>query len=163
MAATYEPIASTTLGSAASSVTFSGIAADWTDLVLVVNGHGTVNDRVIYLRFNGVSTGSLYSATRLIGYSGGAISDRYSNVDQLMAAGNWSNVASSTLICNIMSYSNTNVFKTVTTSWADNSEAVGRHVGLWRSTSAISSLLVYVDSGSLVAGSTFSLYGIKAA
>jgi hypothetical protein len=36
MAATYEPIATQTLGSAATSITFSSIAADWTDLRLVL-------------------------------------------------------------------------------------------------------------------------------
>ena len=34
-AATYEPIATTTLGSAASTITFSSISGSYTDLILV--------------------------------------------------------------------------------------------------------------------------------
>jgi hypothetical protein len=37
MATTYEPIATTTLGTAAAFITFSSIPATYTDLRLVVN------------------------------------------------------------------------------------------------------------------------------
>ena len=37
MATTYEPIATTTLGSAAASITFSSIAGTYTDLRLVLS------------------------------------------------------------------------------------------------------------------------------
>ena len=35
--ATYEPIATNTLGSAAASVTFSGISGSYTDLILITS------------------------------------------------------------------------------------------------------------------------------
>jgi hypothetical protein len=36
-------------------------------------------------------------------------------------------------------------------------------VSLWRSTAAISSVLIVPETGSFSTGSTFTLYGIKAA
>jgi len=156
-----EYINSMVLTASVTSVNFSNIPQNYQDLIIQVNGYGTVNDRVIYFRYNGVSTGTLYSTTRLLGYAGGAISDRYSNVNQHMAAGNWSNVSSSTLIVNILSYSNNNIFKTLLSEWADNSESPGVHIGLFRSTNPISSIEIYVDSGSQVSGSTFTLWGIR--
>ena len=38
MALTYEPIASTTLGSSASSISFNSISTAYTDLRLIVSG-----------------------------------------------------------------------------------------------------------------------------
>ena len=45
MTATYEKIATTTLGSAATSVTFSSISGSYTDLVLFSTGNisGTIS------------------------------------------------------------------------------------------------------------------------
>lgn len=156
-----EYINSVVLTASATSVSFSDIPQNYQDLIIQVNGYGNANDTVIYFRYNGVSTGTLYSTTRLLGYTGGAISNRYSNVNQHMAAGNWSNISSSTLIVNILSYSNNNIFKTLLSEWADNSESPGVHVGLFRSTNPISSIEIYVDSGSQVSGSTFTLWGVR--
>jgi hypothetical protein len=60
MAITYEPIATTTLGSAAASVTFSSISGSYTDLVLVVTGIGATVTTFPWIRFNGLST-NIYS------------------------------------------------------------------------------------------------------
>jgi hypothetical protein len=63
-----------------------------------------------------------------------------------------------------MSYANTNVFKTALIAGGLGSTEVNRHVGLWRSTSAVTSVgLLLNGSGNFKTGSTFSLYGIKAA
>ena len=67
MAITYEPIATTTLGTAAASVTFSTISGAFTDLVLVMafanTGVGNGND--ILMQFNSDS-GSNYSRTFIV-------------------------------------------------------------------------------------------------
>jgi hypothetical protein len=58
---TYTPLATVTLASTASSVTFSSIPATYRDLVVVHNNFGTVNnDANSNFRFNGDS-GSNYS------------------------------------------------------------------------------------------------------
>jgi len=63
MAITYEPIASTTLGSAASTITFNSIAASWTDIKLILIGTSSTGGAVIF-RFNNDS-GSNYSNVQL--------------------------------------------------------------------------------------------------
>ncbi|NBQ97859.1 MAG: hypothetical protein EBU12_06490, partial [Microbacteriaceae bacterium] len=57
---TYSQIASTTLGSAASSVTFSSIAATYTDLVIVVQAAVTAGSIALRMQFNS-DTGTNYS------------------------------------------------------------------------------------------------------
>jgi hypothetical protein len=66
MPRTYEPIASTTLGTASGTISFDSIAATWTDLVLVLNFGVATAGPTIRLRFNDDS-GSNYSYTYLGG------------------------------------------------------------------------------------------------
>ena len=66
MAATYEPIATTTLTSTQSSVDFTSISGSYTDLIVVANAaySGTVDD--IRFRLNGTGGSSTaYSYTIL--------------------------------------------------------------------------------------------------
>lgn len=160
MPATYEPIASQTLGSNAASITFSDISGSFTDLVLVLNGTNT-NDNNYLLRLNG-DTGSNYSTTRLGADSSGAWSDRASNATSITLS-NGTHTNRGLLILNVMSYSNTNVNKTVLNQSAIGTTGVGRQVGLWRSTAAVTSVTILVASNNIASGTTASLFGIKAA
>jgi hypothetical protein len=56
MAITYEPIATTTLGTAAASVTFSSISGAYTDLVLVCNGNKSSCTQLSLYIFNLMGT-----------------------------------------------------------------------------------------------------------
>lgn len=165
MPATYEPIASTTLGSAAADVTFSSVPGTFTDLVLVISGRkstGTGTDDY-KLNFNS-DTGSNYSQTFLFGNGSSASSGRNSN----LAYGPVGRFASSTAsgpsvnVIHIMSYANSNVFKTILDSSASEADVI-RRVVLWRSTNAITSIKIEGSLASLGSGTTLSLYGIKAA
>jgi hypothetical protein len=79
MAITYEPIATTTLGSDAVSVTFSTISGAYTDLVLVMNIRGSSDiESDIGMQLNS-DTGSNYSMTRIYGQAASTGSDRTSN------------------------------------------------------------------------------------
>jgi hypothetical protein len=169
MPATYEAIASTTLGSNTATVTFDSIAATWTDLVLVCTLKRTSGGEVVYVRFNN-DTGSNYSSTQLYGTGSSAASTRQSSASNGISFGVSGPNEFSPHILHVMSYANTNVYKTALTAYAvaspvTNYQAVGREVGLWRSTSAITRIDVReVGAGiSFATGSTFSLYGIKAA
>lgn len=160
VATTYEPIATTTLSSAAASVTFSSISGSYTDLVLIVNAKNTTGSQSPYLQFNS-DTGSNYSETYLRGDGTTASSGRdLSQTKGYVAFLNneWGNA-----IINIQNYSNTTTYKTIISRSA-RSTMTAAVVTLWRSTSAITSVLINADGGdTFVAGSTFTLYGIKAA
>jgi len=159
---TYQPIASVTLSSAQSSVTFSGIPQTYTDLVLVINNivsSGTGNDTA--LRFND-DTASNYSNTYMLGTGSSALSGRnpltYADNGYLDAnSGN-----PNTRIIHLMNYANTTTFKTqLTRASGQNGGQVTAYVNLWRSTSAITKILIYsAFSLSYASGSTFNLYGV---
>jgi len=164
MASTYTPIASNTLGSAAADITFSSIPGTYTDLVLVLNGGFATNTSDLYIQVGNstIDTGSNYSNTDLRGNGSAAASSRTSSVAYMRQ--NQNTVDSpSTWVINVMSYANTNVFKTLLSSFASAGNGVERTVSLWRSTSAITELKVYTSSGNLSSGFTASLYGVKAA
>ena len=163
MPATYEPISSTTLGSNTQTITFSSIPGTYTDLRVIANAsYATGGVDNVDLRFNSDS-GNNYSWTYIIGDGTSATSGRFSNYSssyfwQLPTTSG----AMSMLVLDIMSYANTNVFKTFLSSSAAGGYRVSRWVGLWRSTNAITSVSI-IGQANFSSGSTFSLYGIKAA
>ena len=169
MATTYEKIASTTLGSAAASITFSSIAASWTDLRLIFTVKDTLSGGDIYLRFNGDS-GTNYSSTALIGDGSAASSYRRTNVAQFSPttySGGMNPTNPQLYTFDIFSYAGS-TYKTLletTSGDANGSGSVIEIVGLWRSTSAITSIaLTAVGGGDTFAiGTTATLYGIRAA
>lgn len=160
MATTYEKIATTTLGSAAATVTFSSITGAYTDLVLVYNGTNSDSNAGMRLQVNS-DTGSNYSDTQLNGYSSGTNSSRSSNATA--ADISFGTTVQTSSIANFMNYSNTTTYKTVLvrTGVAGASSAVRANVILWRNTAAINAISIFRESGQTIStGSTFTLYGI---
>ena len=163
MTATYEKIATTTLGSAQSTVNFTSITASYTDLIFIWS-YKQDTDSTVYMRFNG-DTNANYSTTGLFGDGSTTSSQRLSNNSngiwfrsELISSSNFNSA-----IYQFNNYSNTNIFKTVLSRANNAGEMVGATVGLWRSTSAISSIEVWQGGTGFSSGSTFTLYGIKAA
>jgi hypothetical protein len=159
---TYTPIATQTLGSATSSVIFSSIPSTYTDLIISSKGSNSALNN-ISIRLNS-DTGTNYSETLLLGSGSSAISGRGSNTTYLTHDYTDTNIASA--ITHLMNYSNTNTYKTTLTRWgsvASSDPYTAAYVGLWRNTSAINSITIFVNSGTIAAGSTFTLYGIQAA
>jgi hypothetical protein len=159
MPKTYEPIATQTLGTATNSVTFSSIAGTYTDLVLVFNGTVSANQYVA-VRLNS-DTGSNYSWTRIDGDGTSAYSSRgTSTTFGRLGIGDPTN--RTLTISHFMNYSNTTTNKTVLSR--SNADFVGALVNLWRNTAAITSITVLTTTAdTFTVGSTFTLYGIKAA
>ena len=159
---TYEAIATQTLGSAASSVTFSSITGTYTDLILIFDGT-TASGGYPSLRFNG-DTGTNYSATVMRGNGSAAGSTRYSTANEMdIAMGSPLSTSQNNIIIQVMNYSNSTTYKTILARTNNASVETGAGVGLWRSTSAITSVTLKSNSPNFDVGSTFSLYGIKAA
>ena len=160
MAKTYEPIATTTLGSAAASYTFSSIPGTYTDLVIIFNGSATAGVNGVELTFNSDTT-SNYSVTRLRGDGTTASSSRDTSTTAINSG--LVNTDNSTSIFNIFNYANATTFKTVLGRGVTAGFAVQQTVGLWRKTpEAITSVTLLIGS-TFTTGSTFTLYGIKAA
>ena len=157
----YEPISTQTLGSAVATVTFSSIPQTYTDLVLIVNTQ-TSNNVNVFMRFNG-DTSSNYSDTRLVGDGSSASSGRLTSQTSAIIISGDPSSNFSTYKVDIFNYTNATTFKTFLTrsSTADRAAVL---IGLWRATpAAISTINIRVDTGTFVTGSTFTLYGIKAA
>lgn len=160
---TYKPIATTTLGSATTSVTFSSLGS-YTDIVavLAMPASGAVTTAI---RFNG-DTGTNYSTTLLVGSSGGSGSYRESNKSFGVTGGLVSGMgANSNIIVQIQNYSNSTIFKTaLSRSNTTTNNEVGANAILWRNTAAITSIS-FIDyaggSNAYPIGSTFTLYGIE--
>jgi len=157
---TYESIATQTLGSATASVTFSSIPGTYTDLRIIYATTASA-DAGNYIRYNSDS-GSNYSRTNLYGNGSSAGSDRQTSQTGIYGPFTMSSAITSNTI-DIMNYSNATTFKTclVRAGAANNSTLAT--VGLWRSTAAITSVVITCDGANFASGSTFSLYGIKAA
>ena len=165
---TYTPIATTTLGSAQSSVSFSSLGS-YTDIVLVTNLAISAAGYSALLRFNSDS-GSNYSQTQIYGNGTTAGSNRGSNLTQVYLGYTpdaYGAVGSNNFIVNIQNYSNSTTYKTVlcrnNNMSSGGTNATEASVGLWRNTAAITSISITAGSGNLLTGSTFTLYGIAAA
>jgi hypothetical protein len=163
MPSTYEPIATNTLGTAVSTVTFSSISGAYTDLVLIFQGGSSI-DANIRIQVNG-DTASNYSWTQLGGDATAVNSFRNSgDTSWLMNRYAYlSNNLNANFIFNFMNYSNTTTNKTVINRSNSAANGTDTTVGLWRSTAAITSITFSLSGGNYIVGSTFTLYGIKAA
>jgi hypothetical protein len=162
MPATYENIATTTLGSAAATITFSSINSGYTDLRLVLTGTNATLDATLRMQFNS-DTGTNYSITELYGDGTTATTTRSSNQTRIQCGFNTlSTTVPSLVIVDLFSYSGS-TYKTclITTSQDRNGSGnVYRTVGLYRSTSAINSILLFPTSGTFAIGTIATLYGI---
>lgn len=160
-----EYITSTILSSDTSSpITFSNIPQNYTDLIIAANvqfsaGSGTK------IRFN-TDSGSNYSLTCLIAYSAGPYSGRVSNASSIhnnIATGDSTTANTFTpYTINIMSYSNSSIYKTILWEYATATTEVGTVVELWRNTNAISTIEISpYNAVSYKAGTNFTFWGVK--
>jgi len=161
MPVTYRPIATQTLGSTASTVTFSSIPSTYTDLILISSPISTSNGNQFTMRINSDS-GSNYSATYLTGNGTSAASYRRTSATSIIPdyLGAIDTTVKTVYQINFMNYSNTTTNKTILIR-SSTGYAVEAVVALWRSTSAITSFSLSMPD--FATGSTFTLYGIKAA
>jgi hypothetical protein len=168
MPSTYEPIATVTASGSSSTLNFTSIPSTYTDLRLVANLR-SADSRSGYqsasFTYNG-STTSLYSGTIVYGNGTSASSYRQSAsvIEGLVSMNGLASGLFLPNILDIMNYSNTTTFKTTLVSMGGAGLGAYRQINTYRSTAAISSIKIEEASAlNWVAGSTATLYGIKAA
>jgi hypothetical protein len=166
MATTYEKIQTYTLGSAAANITFSSIPATYTDLrISFTTTPNLTTFSNTWIIFNS-DTGSNYSFTRVWGNGTSALSGQSTSQSKIIignAAGS-STTQPSFYGVDIFSYAGSTFKTCLVDANADRNGAgsVEKTVGLWRSTSAITSITLNLEGGiiDLEPGTTATLYGI---
>ena len=163
MAITYEPIATYTFPSAATSTTFSSVSQAYTDIICVVNGTSDGANSVSF-QFN-EDTGTNYTFALLQGDGSTTVAQdnpSQSNVQFGLIA-----TTQGVSIGEIQNYTSTSFFKPVLGRGDTAGMPLTRYYGgLWKSTAAITTIKVMVAPSSSIqfqAGTTITLYGIKAA
>jgi hypothetical protein len=168
MPATYEPIATQTLVTAISTVDFTSISQTYTDLVLVMS-FGCASNTALGIRFNSDS-GTNYGSSYLEGNGSSASNGRSTGLTY-MRLGNSATFSSNTLIdqtiISIFDYTNTTTNKMLLARLNSRSQGVvNLNVGRWLpgTSAAITSInILNSNNVNFIVGSTFTLYGIKAA
>jgi hypothetical protein len=166
MALTYEPIATTTLGTATDTITFSSIPGTYTDLKLIMLLATNVSTSVI-IKYNN-NAGMLYSQTYLYGLGSSTASSGYGVAQNSLYHSYATNTFTSTqqfFTMDIFSYAGSTYKVALLQNSAANTStgSVDREVGLWSSTAAITSLSFNCSPRTFNVGTTATLYGIKAA
>ena len=163
MPTTYEPIASTTLSTAAASITFSSIPQTYTDLRIVFL-ESSSNGATQTLNFNG-DFGTSYNNTLFAGNGGTMYNWSDSNVsriiiDYFVSGGSATIPAFKTI--DIFSYTTTRFKSTLYTNSNDQngSGSNEKGVGIWTGNDAVTSLTLGRASGNYLAGTRATLYGI---
>jgi hypothetical protein len=164
MPSTYEKIATNTLSSSAASITFSSISGTYTDLVIVVVPKLVSGTAQVQFRLNGDS-GNNYSLLRMggTGSAYGSDAPAPTSFGQLSWYGYAGSAFGQVITANLNNYSNTTTYKTVLTRPNNANYGVGMNACTWRNTAAVNEILIYSDAANFDTGSTFTLYGIKAA
>jgi hypothetical protein len=170
MAITYEPIATSTLASAAASITFSSIAASWTDLrlVIVAVSDATGAGSGLRIQYNN-DTGANYTFVNLYATGAAAATANSGGANDYPGLTNASSLSTTVplfAIADIFSYTGSTFKTNLSTVSSDTNSTGGKHehmAGLWRSTAAITSVKIYLPNPNLGIGTTATLYGIKAA
>jgi hypothetical protein len=152
-------LASTTLGSAAASISFSSISSSYSQLQIVGAARSNYAAATDYLamRFNGDT------ATNYVTLSG-ANTSTYPVQIHSATNGAAANNGFSIWIAN---YASSSMWKLLTATWAVNTDtSTGNLAGttwgaMWRNNAALTSMLIYPYNGATFnAGTIISLYGL---
>lgn len=166
----FYQIATTTLGSAQSSIEFTGIPSTYTHLQIrgILRGDRAVTDSEFNIRINSDS-GANYSYHSLNGdgasaSSSGTSSATDANIGFYPGSSETASIFNGVII-DFLDYANTNKYKTWRSLVGYDGNGNGRirlGSGNWRSTSAITSITFYPSLNNFVQYSSLALYGVKA-
>lgn len=155
-----------TLNANASSVTFSNIPQNYTDLRIVASTRSSFasNAITVKLRFNGSASDTNHSCRRLVGNGSSATSDTqtFCQLGGMQGTTTASNTYSvmQAYIPNYSGANNKTIYSVSATEDNVTTAYIANFSNLFSSTSPITSIEVLDASGNFVANSTFYLYGI---
>ena len=159
----FDSIQTVTVGAGgAASVSFTSIPSTYKHLQ--IRGFGLDSSAWIGIQFNGVTSG--YTEHYLNGdgasaYGGGGTSK--ARIPIVGASSGVNSTSPAVSIVDILDYADTNKNKTVRALAGidkNGSGEAGMTSGLWASTSAITSIVIYCGGGNLTQYSTYALYGV---
>lgn len=166
----FESIATVTVGAGgAANATFTSIPATYQHLQIryVVRSTVASTQDVLEIEFNSDTAGGNYARHWVNGQGTTAASYGEGNFQDNLRVTSGNTAGTGTFgvgVIDILDYANTNKNKTTRTlSGIDNngSGQVALGSGLWKSTTAINSILLKADGGNLAQYSHIALYGIK--
>ena len=168
----FESIATVNVVSGgAANVEFTSIPATFTHLqVRGIMRNTASNDYTLRARFNS-DTGSNYARHTLKGNGTaasavGEATQTYMTLDEMSPLNNNTANTFGAMVMDILDYQNTNKYKTVRTLGGFDADSVGRILfdsSLWQSTSAVTSVTIFMAADNLDQYSQFALYGIRSA
>lgn len=176
VANSYESIQTITLGSSASTVTFSSIPTTYKHLQIRSQSFNTAGANGYYCQFRvgngGVDSGTSYAGHYLAGQGIGANAGAYTSQTYGRFFGNiggpTSNNTGFAVVADFLDYSNTSKNKTVRILQGadDNGNGeIGLVSTLWQGLPAINTITLYAFSQGVASNfgtnSVFALYGIK--
>jgi hypothetical protein len=166
----YESIATTTVSTSVSSVTFSSIPSTYTHLQLrwIARSDRAATQDFVDIRLNS-DTGANYAAHLLYGDGAAASAAAYvSNTSVglvFMPAASSTGSVFGVGVMDILDYTNTNKYTTTRVLGGADINGSGRIVlgsGVWMNTAAVTTLTIITDNASTYTQySKFALYGIK--
>lgn len=158
-------IASTTVESPVTSVTFSSIPSGYTDLLIKVSARSNraALDEGLNIKFNGSSSNFTVRYLEGNGSSVSSGTGSYGAVGSIPSANTTSNVFNNNDIY-IPNYNSSN-YKSISADSVEENNATATYADfystLWSNTAAITSIDLVPGSGnSFVTNSTFTLYGV---
>ena len=167
LSSNFDSIATVTVGTAQSTITFSSLPSIYKHLQLRYITNNTSAAYYVLLRFNSDS-GTNYASHQLTGNgtaasAGGTASNTL--IELPRNSGTFSSSIMSTGVVDILDYLNTSKYKTVRSLGGydtnGNGQAVDFNSGVWMNTGAITSITLSAVGGNYNTNSQFALYGIK--
>lgn len=165
MTATEDLIASTTLGSAATTITFSSVPSTYTNLRIVLRG-ACASQAFPVIRLNGdTGTNYIYLSLEAVGTSQYSYAGN-SNDYAYLTGGTceWNNSKISTLKIDVLGYKNTNTRTNILTQNSADQNQAGGGVSLttntWANTATVTTIELGARGVNFLTGTTASLYGL---
>lgn len=162
MAVTYEAIATTTLGSSTSEITFSSIPQTYTDLRVIYCPRPAGSSSYAAMRLNN-DTGTNYGMQYMTGQGTSRLAQRNNaqSFFYLINSGALVTNQSASIIIDIFNYTNTNMQKSILVQSGIGITMVEKSVGAYTAGfSAVTTVNLRLNTGNLASDSTATLYGI---